>query len=122
MIVIFYLITEAHLNSHLIIRKEHNAKHHAIWCMLTHTSLAFFLWDIGKLCSPRSDIAWCSVMTFIVCLQNAVFKFEKKTAGRSFLAAVWHIILLKLLKFKSTEASDVLCFSNSSSATNSYSE
>ena len=29
--------------------------------MLTHISLASFLWDIGKQCRPRSDAAVCGV-------------------------------------------------------------
>ena len=28
---------------------------------LTHINLVFSLWDIGKQCKPRSDIAWCGV-------------------------------------------------------------
>ena len=29
-------------------------------CLLTHISLASFLWDIGKQCRPRSDAVECA--------------------------------------------------------------
>ena len=36
---------------------------YASFCLLTHLSLASFLWDIGKQCRPRSDTAERGVLS-----------------------------------------------------------
>ena len=49
-------------------------------CKLVHMSLVSFLWDLGKQCRPRSDIADASDVASdqvtTVCLQNVLLKFE----------------------------------------------
>ena len=49
---------------------------------LTHVSLASFLWDIGKLCRPRSDDNAASDQGLHCLLTECSNKFEKKQKKR----------------------------------------
>ena len=48
--------------------------------LLTHLSLASFLWDIGKQHSPRCDAAECGVPSGVILFaqKNFIQKWDKK--------------------------------------------